>query len=197
MEKPDTPNEPDSGAGDESLQALMDRARRAHELVDAVDFQKVTAHDPTEVDKLHGVADALGELAHGEAVEHVEGVDEVVPQLSEDQQRKTALFTTLADAGFADNLGRVLHNLGEAQQLLPLDLIPHTQGLPAFDLCVAPGNATGNGNFGIFVSASGIFAASINEPTNKHHWRIARSRPYDNEDELIQSIQQFTTTAFE
>ena len=76
-------------------------------------------------------------------------------------------------------------------------LIPHKEGLPSFDVCLAPAVATGDGNYGIFVSAKGIFAASINDPAGKHHWRIERSTSYDNPAELHTGLESFRLTAFE
>ena len=189
-----TSDQPHDG---QSLRAWMDRAQRAHELVDAVDFKKVAAHDHQEVKKLTPVAEALTGLAKGKLVEHVDGVDEIVPLIGSHHQRKTDLFTTLAAAGNAERLGRVLHNAGDSEQLLPLELIPHGEGLPEFYLCVAPENAAGVGNFGVFISATDIFAAAINHPANKHRWRIVRSRPYENDAEMRESVEQLCRTAFD
>ncbi len=201
MENPETHME-DEQTGDQphagkSLREWMDRAQRAHELVDAVDFRKVTVHDQQEVVKLTPVAKALTGLAAGDLVEHVEGVDEIVPEIDAHHQRKKDLFTILATTANPERLGRVLHKAGESEQLLPLELIPHSEGLPEFYLCIAPESAEGPGNFGVFISATEIFAASINEPTNKHHWHIVRSRPFENDADLRESVEQLCRTAFD
>ncbi|NOX51200.1 MAG: hypothetical protein GXP16_11810 [Gammaproteobacteria bacterium] len=191
----ENPSEPKDSA--ESLQDWIERAKRAHQLVDAVDLSKVAAHDKTEREKLDTISHALEHLDAGRPVEHVEGVDDVVPQIDATRARKTELLNTLANAGWGENIGRVLHIEEAGQSLQPLELIPHNEGLPDYDICIAPQTAAGAGNFGIFVSPSGVFAASIHDPTSKHHWRIARSRPYDNEDELQQCVAQFRETGFE
>ena len=201
MENPETPlqsNQTSAQADDgQCLHEWMERAQRAHELVDAVDFKKVAAHDHQEVEKLAPVALALAGLATGNLVEHVDGIDEIVPQSDTHYQRKTALFNILAAAGNAERLGRVLHNAGNNQQLLPLELIPHSEGLPEFYLCVAPENAIGAGNFGVFISATSIFAATINDPTTKHHWRIICSRSYENDEAMREDVEQLCRTAFD
>lgn len=194
MEGKQTGDQPHDG---QSLREWMDRAQRAHELVDAVDFRKVAVHDQQEVEKLTPVAKALTGLATGNLVEHVEGVDEIVPEIDAHHQRKKDLFSTLATTANPERLGRVLHNAGESEQLLPLELIPHSEGLPEFYLCVAAENAVGLGNFGVFISATEIFAAAINEPTNKHRWHIVRSRPYENDEEMRESVEQLCRTAFD
>ncbi|MCZ6642239.1 MAG: hypothetical protein O7F71_11745, partial [Gammaproteobacteria bacterium] len=74
----------------------------------------------------------------------------------------------------------------------PLDLIPHTQGLPAFDVCVAPEHSPPDGAQGLFISAEGIFAAFIPEPATRYKWKILRSRPYDDHAELLTTIRRFS-----
>ena len=96
-----------------------------------------------------------------------------------------------------ERMSRVLTLEDGEATLRPLEIIPHREGLPDFDVCIAPEEAVGLGNFALFVSATGIFAASINEPASKHLWRIARSRPYENFDELRGALQNYARTAFE
>lgn len=191
MENPDDQND-DGKAKEDSLGEWIDRAKRAHELVDAVDFDKVTEHDVTEVSKVETVTNALSDLAAGRDVEHVEGVDEVDASVSKEQERIAKLFTDIADAGWTERMGRVLCVDGGERIPKPLELISHRQGLPEFDVCIAPENRLNSGNYGIFISASGIFAASIHEPVNKYHWRIDRSSPYETQTELIRTIKKFS-----
>ena len=187
------PHAPD----DSSLSDWIDRAKRARELVDAVDLKKVFEHDETEVAKVASVSSALYELGQGHELGHVEGVDEVVPDMDESILRKSALVEALSVAGFADRIGRLRSVQSEGSALRPLDLIPHHEGLPEFDLCLAPETAPHSGHFGLFVSGNGLFAASIAEPPNKHHWHIARSRPYDTEEELMARSRLFDQSGFE
>jgi hypothetical protein len=206
MENPDDamedPNGPENQNSDEapastpnpevdSLGDWIDRAKRAHELVDAVDLKKVAAHDGSEISKLGTVTDALNDLSEGKLVAHVEGVDEVMPEIDAEQQRKSDLFAAVASAGWVDRMGRVLYVSAQSDAVKPLELIPHREGLPDFDICIAPSQRVSYGNYGIFVSGHGIFAASIGEPASKHHWRIDRSQPYDSMDELMRSISSF------
>lgn len=196
------PHEGDSPEGstapaDNSLRDWIDRAKRAQELVDAVDLDKIVAHDETEVKKLTTVGNALDDLSEGRDVAHVEGVDTVLPELDPEQQRKSELFAVIANGGFAERLGRLLFIEKGETQLKPLELIAHHEGLPDFDICVAPEASSQSGNFGLFVSPQGIFAASISEPSSTHHWRVVRSSPYDNPEELLQSLRSFSASAFE
>ena len=179
----------------ESLDDWIKRAKRAHELVDAVDLDRIAAHDQDELQKMQAVSNALEEIGRGNQVEHVEGVDEVMPELDADQQRRAELIEKLTGYGWGDRVGRLLAAQGDTTAYKPLDVIPHQEGLPEFDVCLAPESCVGNGNFGLFISHNGVFAASISEPPTKHHWRIARSRPWETDQELKQSLQQFSQQA--
>ena len=192
-----TPEPHEHHDADDDLNAWIERAKRAHELVDAVDLNKVAAHDDIELSKLKAVNGALADLSHGEDVEHVEGVDEVVLELSPAEQQKAELLNLLTEAGWGSRIGRTLWQQGNQEELRALELIPHREGLPAFETCVAPEQAVGNGYFALFISEHGIFGASVAEPPSKHHWHITRSRPYDTHPELLKCIEQFSRTAFE
>lgn len=187
-------DEPDPN---ESVQDWIDRARRAHDLVERVDLDGIAGHDPQAVDKLSKVSEALAHLSAGKDVEYVPGVDEDdAPTLDEAQLRRSELMTVLAEAGLAERLGRVyLH--GAEEPVSALDLIPHRDGLPDFDVCIAPDHTPAEGAQGIFVSERGVFAALIPEPVTRHKWRILRSRPFDDHAEMIEIVRRFVSKASE
>ena len=187
----------EDNSGDATIKELMARAKRAHELVDAVDLKKLARHDREETAKLATVTTALHELSQGHDVGHVEGVDEVHAEEDPEHAHRTEIAMVIDEAGWSDDIGRLLHRVGDEVAHRPLDLIPHKEGLPSFDVCLAPAVVTGDGNYGIFVSSKGIFAAAINDPAGKHHWRIIRSTSYDNPQELRGSLDSFRQTAFE
>lgn len=178
-----------------SVQHWIDVAKRAQDLVSRVDLEKVARHDPQEVAKLPHLTGALGELSLGSLVGFVPGVDvDEAPELDPEQLRLAQLTETLIREGLGDRLGRLFvmnAETGEAGTLRPLDFIPHRQGLPEFLLCVAPDFAPMEGANGIFVSERGVFAALIPEPATRHRWRIARSRPFDDEREMVASVRHF------
>ncbi len=181
----------------DDLTAWIARAKRAHELVDAVDLEKVAAHDHIELNKLRAVNEALDDLSAGGNIERVEGVDEVIRELTPEEQHKAELLTLLIEAGWGSRIGRTLWLGNDETDLRALELIPHRQGLPEFETCLAPEEASGKGYFALFISSQGLFGASVCEPLSKHRWHIARSRPYDTNDELLKCIEQFSRTAFE
>jgi hypothetical protein len=128
-------------------------------------------------------------------VDFVPGVDvDEAPELDPEQMRRSELMEVLAREGFGERLGRVFVTDNESAEpgaMRPLDFIPHRQGLPEFLLCVAPDFAPMDGAQGIFISERGIFAGMIPDPVTRHRWRIARSRPYDDERDMIATVQRF------
>jgi hypothetical protein len=122
----------------ESIADVLRQAKRAQEIISNVDFQKILRHDPTEVSKLQGVSDALEKLANGQDVGLIEGIDEV--RNSDPRQAWIAALLELLDAaGYSDRVGRVFSlTSGEAAgQWKPLALVPHREGIPLHDLCLA------------------------------------------------------------
>ena len=175
----------------DSVQDWIDRARRAHDLVERVDLERVSAHDAEEIKKLDKVTAALGDLSEGQNVEYVPGVDEdEAPTLDEGQLRRSELMELLDGHGYADRVGRV-YMANADDPIRPLDLIPHQEGLPEFDVCIAPEHTPAEGAHGIFISERGVFAALIPEPVTRHKWRILRSRPFDDQREMLETVRRF------
>lgn len=176
----------------ESVLAWIERARRAQDLVGKVDLAKVVNHDREELGKLSRVTGALDDLSNGENVEFLPGVDvDEAPELSAEQIRRANLMEVLGTEGFGERLGRVFFTDGASGALRPLDLIPHREGLPEFLLCVAPEYAPMDGAQGVFISDRGVFAAMIPDPVSRHRWRVTRSRPYDDEREMVATLRHF------
>lgn len=180
-------------SSEDSIREWIDRARRAHELVERVDLRGVAAHDPQAVEKLKKVGSALDELSEGRNVRYLDGVDEdEAPTLDEDRLRRSELMSLLAQSGLSDRLGRVFME-GAGNGTVALDIVPHRDGLPEFDVCLAPDHSPADGAHGIFVSQLGVFSALIPDPPTRHRWRILRSRPFDDQREMLDIIRRFMT----
>ncbi len=182
---------------DPSVQTWINRARRAQRLVSQVDLERIVNHDAAEFEKLIEVSRAM-DLLCNEADKPVSAVDvtEEAPTLDEHQQKRSELLQALDAAGYGDRLSRIyMSNFDDP--IRPLDLIPHIQGLPEFDVCLAPEHSPPEGAQGIFISERGVFAAFIPEPATRHKWRILRSRPYDDLDELLTTVRRFATSPTE
>ena len=180
------------GRKEESLADLMKQVRRAQEIISQVDFEKIASHDADEVSKLGGVTDALEALSKGEEVSRVDGIDEV--ENSDPRQAWIAdLMQLLDDSGYSDRVGRVYSiNAGDdSGQWKPLALVPHREGIPLHDLCLAPDYAPAEGAHGLFISATGVFSAHVTLPFSRHKWKVQRSQRYDSNEELLAIVASY------
>lgn len=184
---------PESSNDELSTSEWMNIAKRAQDLVGKVDLGRVTDHDDPEVRKLAKVVDALSDLNDGKLVGDIEGVDvpaqDAPPVLDAKAARVARVMADLEAAGYAGRIGRVF--LDSANDMRPREIVAHSEGLPDYDMCVAPDFAPAPGAHGIFISEKGVFAAQVPEPVNEHRWRILRSRPFEDEPDLIATVTTF------
>ncbi len=178
--------------GKESLADLMRQAKRAQEIIGAVDFGKIATHDTDEVSKLSGITEALERLSEGEVVDRVDGIDEV-HNTDPRQAWITELMELLDSAGHSERVGRVfaIASGEERGRMKPLDMVPHREGIPLHDLCLAPNYAPSEGAHALFISATGVFSAHAAQPFNRHKWKILRSQRYDSDTELLAIIGHY------
>jgi hypothetical protein len=168
-------------------------AKRAQSILGHLDLEAIASHDPLAVAKLSSVASAIKALDDGEDVGYVPGIDvneQGPPVLDPRQVRKAELMALLGDAGFADQLGRVYIE-GEDPPDRALDAVPHQDGLPPFDICVAPQFSPTAGAHGIFISSRGVFSVMVPEPILENRWRVLRSVPYDEESEMLAIVKRY------
>ncbi|MEM7079020.1 MAG: hypothetical protein AAF513_10370 [Pseudomonadota bacterium] len=166
-------------------------ATRTQEVLAAVDLEAVLRNDPQAISTLSAVTLALEKLAEGENVEHVEGVDAGPIEISEADQHRADVLTLLTDIGLTEHLGRVLHQEGDAAQIMPLDIVPHHEGLPDFEVCLAPHTADEAGYHGLLINADEIIAVKIKEPVTQNHWKVIKHEPYAHLDALLNILTQY------
>jgi hypothetical protein len=180
---------------DRSLSELIEIAKRAQAIVGHLDLDAIASHDPDAVAKLASVANAMQALDNGEDVAFIPGLDENVegpPVLDPRQVRRSELMELLDNAGYADRLGRVYVEPGDPPEK-PLEFVAHQDGLPLFDICLAPDYSPGDGAHGIFISNRGVFSVMVPKPIMENRWRVLRSVPYENEAELIDTVRRYIT----
>ncbi len=182
-------------APDRSLKELLEVAQRAQNLIGHLDLKKVQQHDRLEVEKLKQVVNSIESLENGETVDFVPGLEDVgdsdpPPKLDPEQVRKSKVLEVLDQAGYAGRLGRIFVTDSEFP-VKPLEYVPHQEGLPVFDMVVAPDYAPVHGAHGIFVSAQGIFSAMAPAPITENRWRILRSMPYEDDEEMIELVRRY------
>lgn len=182
-------------AGD-TMQELLQRAQRTHELIAALDLKKVAEHDPTERDKLNAVSNALQTIASGEAVGPVEGVDQVA-SLGDTATNVATLTQHLDACGLTERIGRVWCTSTQPSSMKPLEIIPHREGLPPFEFVIAPLSASGKGYFGLFIDANQVYAAQIAAPNSHHLWHVCAQEMYGRPEELVDCLTRFSENTFE
>jgi len=103
--------------------------------------------------------------------------------------RSAAALEALVLDGLSDRLGRLLLS-DPNDPVLSAEGIPHRQGLPAFDFCVAPDRLPASGCYGLFVNHRCVFAALLPEPMADSRWRLLHTRPYEDEDGLPEAVRE-------
>jgi len=178
---------------DRSLNELIEIAKRAQSILGHLDLEAIASHDPEAVAKLASVANAIQALDDGEDVAFVPGIDENIegpPVLDPRQVHKSELMVVLDKAGYAARLGRVYVEPSNPPEK-PLDFVAHQDGLPLFDVCLAPDYSPADGAHGIFISNRGVFSVMVPKPIVENRWRVLRSVPYENETEMLDTIRRY------
>ena len=105
----------------------------------------------------------------------------------------TELIDELDELGMGDQVGRVLLQ-ADRTTLRPLDLIPHREGLPPFDLVIAPSNSLVRGATGLFIAANELTLASVQAPIDNHPWHVESRTSFTNRAELIERLSSYIHT---
>ncbi len=182
-----------TGLQERSLNELIEIAKRAQSILGHLDLEAIASHDPDAVAKLASVAHAIQALDDGEDVGFIPGIDENVegpPVLDPRQVRRSELMELLDKAGYANRLGRVYVEPADTPEK-PLEFVAHQDGLPLFDICLAPDYSPADGAHGIFISNRGVFSVMVPKPIVENRWRVLRSVPYESEEELIDTVRRY------
>jgi hypothetical protein len=179
-----------------SLNELIEIAKRAQSILGHLDLEAIASHDPDAVAKLASVANAIQALDEGEDVAFIPGIDEDVkdaagpPVLDPRQVRRSELMELLDKAGYSNRLGRIYVEPSDTPEK-PLEFVAHQDGLPLFDICLAPDYSPADGAHGIFISNRGVFSVMVPKPIVENRWRVLRSVPYESEAELIDTVRRY------
>jgi hypothetical protein len=176
-----------------SLNELIEIAKRAQSILGHLDLEAIASHDPDAVAKLASVANAIQALDDGEQMGFIPGIDEDVeapPVLDPRQLGRSELMELLDKAGYSNRLGRICVEPSDTPEK-PLEFVAHQDGLPLFDICLAPDYSPADGAHGIFISNRGVFSVMVPKPIVENRWRVLRSVPYESEAELIDTVRRY------
>ncbi len=176
------------------MNELVEIAKRAQSILGHLDLEAIANHDPEAVAKLASVANAIQALDEGEDVAFIPGIDEDVkrrPAGAGSAPGPPIRTDGIArQGGLSNRLGRVYVEPADPPEK-PLEFVAHQDGLPLFDICLAPDYSPADGAHGIFISNRGVFSVMVPKPIVENRWRVLRSVPYESETELIDTVRRY------
>ena len=184
-----------------SLDRILDSARRAQQAIGSIELARIEAHDPDELRKLDVTLAVLDELvasmnAESEDATVTSSADTRAPdgKASEAGERDAAIVdgALRRRAGISQRLGHIFMP-GRADPFVAVADLPHREGLPTFEKCVAPDDSPINGAHGIFVTNSSVFTAVLPRPFASNGWQVLHVVRCDNPRTIIQAVMNLLT----
>jgi hypothetical protein len=187
---------------------ILSEAKKMLHASQNLDYQKVLAHDGSEVEKLRHTL--MGLNIHWDNslpadTVNLQKADE--PRLKKPLERVSRGPETQAAArpGKVERQAKIVHALlGEGfigrsdnvyssfvkNRSLSFKQVPHRNGLPGYDIVVAPDFAPIPGLHGIFISADEVMSITlaIVEGEAAGHWQIAKQKSYHSEKQMVDCV---------
>ena len=88
---------------------------------------------------------------------------------------------------YTRRIGRVF-STGAGMGMVPIGKLPHRDGLPAFDNCLAPDDTPVDGAYGVFVSSTAVFAAVLRRPFESHRWKVIETIDCKQQREIVDAV---------
>jgi hypothetical protein len=88
---------------------------------------------------------------------------------------------------YTRRIGRVFAT-GAGMGMVPIGKLPHRDGLPAFDNCLAPDDTPVDGAYGVFVSSTAVFAAVLRRPFDSHRWKVIETIDCKQQREIVDAV---------
>ena len=185
----------------DSSQALYNEAGRIVRLCETLDFEGIVQHRPNAISALQnavrvlnvplprGGNDGLGEYAV--APTSPKPAEPEAPIAAEDkallQQRRREVLESLSQAGLGGRLGKVYSTSIEGR-LQPFRDVPHKNGLPGFDMVMAPDFSPESGLHGIFVAAQEVMSCVLPGAEANRPWQVRERARYSTPEELVDIV---------
>ena len=201
----------------DSSKALYDEAGRIVRLCETLDFEGIIQHRPNAINALQNAvrvlkvvlprraADTLGDYASVQAsvqiapkpgaIDTVASSTSTPPPVAEVsaeekallQQRRREVLESLSHAGLGDRLGKVYSTSAEVR-LQPFRDAPHKNGLPPFDMVMAPDFSPESGLHGIFVAAQEVMSCVLPGADPNRFWQVRERARYNTPEELVDFV---------
>lgn len=88
---------------------------------------------------------------------------------------------------YTRRIGRVF-STGAGMGMVPIGKLPHRDGLPPFDNCLAPDDTPVDGAYGVFVSTGAVFAAVLKRPFDGHRWQVIERIECKQQREIVDAV---------
>ncbi len=109
---------------------------------------------------------------------------------------KPIVTPTTAPNSFAEQISKGTYTrrlrrvfvTGAGQGMVPLQEMPHRNGLPSFDNCLSPDDSPIDGAFGFFVSQSTVFAAVLRRPFMDNQWQVIETIHCQQQRDIVDAV---------
>lgn len=188
----------------DSSKTLYDEAGRIVRLCETLDFEGIVQHRPNAVSVLQNVvrvlkvslprrgADGLADYANAQILPVTSIKAEAPLEVSAEekvllQQRRREVLESLSQAGLGGRLGKV-YSTGVEGRLQPFREAPHKNGLPAFDMVMAPDFSPESGLHGIFIAAQEVMSCVLPGAEANRLWQVRERARYNTPEELVDFV---------
>lgn len=162
-----------------------------------LNYKRILAHDPDEVDKLNRVLkilrinpanlkDRLQNYASKPDAASANRSDNNEKEMA--AARRRSMTEALGQEGFGDRMGMV-YNSFSRERMTPIGRVPHLRGLPRFELVLAPDFAPMAGMHGIFIAGNtvrSIVLPSDAQPAGE--WRTLKQKSFNTLGEMTEIV---------
>ena len=182
---------------------ILDQASQVVSNSKTLDYKRIAIHDDEEVEKLHGVLRELdikaverstasrsttihqqpGEMTVTRNRVDTTGMSERDAKVT----RRGEIMEMLNDQGFGDRVGRVYDTFSPERSRSVGD-VPNRNGLPLFEIAVAPDFAPISGLHGIFISNLEVVTAILPFPGEEHEWQVLNRKNYQSLEQMAEFV---------
>lgn len=184
----------------ENIKELIQRAEEFTRLCKTVDYQSVLAHDVAAVAALQDVLQVLkkalprndedlGNYASAQAGARQRSASSESPEKKALLERRRHFVEAFNQAGLGNRLGKIYSSLDD-RRLLAFREAPHQEGLPAFDMVVAPDYSPVAGLHGIFIGAQEVISCVLSSESSQ--WQVRERHRFANNLQVVDLVSMLS-----
>lgn len=187
----------------ENMKELIQRAEEFTRLCKSVDYQSVLAHDAAAVAALQDVllvlkktlprgGEDLGDYASAQVGARPRAS---TPDSSAEKkallERRRHFVEAFSQAGLGNRLGKIYSSVDD-RRLLAFREVPHQEGLPQFDMVVAPDYSPVGGLHGIFIGSQEVMSCVLPSPPESHQWQVRERHRFANNLQVVDLVSMLS-----